>query len=63
MPLYEYECSQHKIIEIQQSINDPELSECPLCRKESNVHTCVKKLISLSSFHLMGDGWAKDSYK
>ena len=62
MPIYEYECEIHKIIEVHQSISDPSLDECPLCRKEKNIHSTIKKLISACSFHLSGDGWAKDNY-
>lgn len=61
MPLYEYECDIHKTIEVQQSMSDPPLMECPLCQKD-NIHSPVKKLISISAFHLMGSGWAKDQY-
>jgi putative FmdB family regulatory protein len=63
MPLYEYECSIHKTIEVQQSINDPPLTECPLCREEKDIATPIKRIISLCSFHLLGSGWARDGYK
>ena len=62
MPFYEYECAVHKIIEVQQSINDPVLEECPICREENNICSNVKKLISLSTFHLSGGGWADSGY-
>lgn len=63
MAFYDYECEIHKVFEAQQSITEEPLTECPLCRQETNTHSPVKKLISLSSFHLVGGSWAKDNYK
>lgn len=52
MPVYEYECPAcEKVIEVQQRISDDPLSTCPECGGE------VKKLVSMSSFHLKGGGW------
>lgn len=62
MALYEYECPNHKVFEVQQSVKDEPLKLCPHCQAEG-VETPVKKLISLSSFHLIGGGWAADNYK
>jgi len=62
MPTYEYFCEHHKTIEVQQSIKDPVLEECPLCLEE-NKHTKIAKRISLSNFHLSGGGWASEGYK
>ena len=62
MPTYEYFCEHHKTIEVQQSINDPVLEECPLCL-ENNEHTSVIKQISICTFHLSGGGWADTGYK
>lgn len=62
MPVYEYECEKHKIIEVQQTISDPILEECPLCRQETDTCSPVKKLISVCNFHLIGGGWAKTGY-
>jgi putative FmdB family regulatory protein len=57
MPVYEYECPQcDKIFEVQQRMTDDPLSTCPECGGE------VKKLISMSSFHLKGGGWYADGY-
>ena len=57
MPVYEYECVQcQKVHEVQQKITDPPLATCPECGGE------VKKLISMSSFHLKGGGWYADGY-
>lgn len=61
MPTYEYLCPIHQTIEVQQSINEPILEECPQCLAEDK-HTPVKKLISISAFHLAGSGWSKDNY-
>lgn len=107
MPTYCYFCPIHNEFEIQQSINDPPLNECPQCVADFNLeyicnecgahwlitnnlnnineltksdNNCVncnnsnikspinsrfikpKKLISLTSFVLVGQGWAKDNY-
>jgi len=57
MPVYEYECPQcEKVLEVQQRMTDDPLSTCPDCGGE------VKKLISMSSFHLKGGGWYADGY-
>lgn len=56
--IYEFECIQClNKIEIIQKIKDPP----PLCSRCSAT-TPMKKLISLSSFQLLGEGWAKDLY-
>jgi putative FmdB family regulatory protein len=59
--IYEYECPVHQIFEIEQTISESPLQECPMCRK-NDISSPVKKLISLSSFHLAGAGWARDNY-
>ena len=57
MPVYEYECPAcEKVIVVQQRISDDPLSTCPECGGE------VKKLVSMSSFHLKGGGWYSDGY-
>lgn len=57
MPVYEYECPAcEKVFEVQQRISDDPLSACPDCDGE------VKKLVSMSSFHLKGGGWYSDGY-
>lgn len=59
MPIYEYECFECKNIEeVFQEKFYPFTHEvlCSKCGKQ------MKKLISRSSFHLKGDGWAKDNY-
>lgn len=61
MPTYDYFCEIHKEFEIEHSMNE-EITECPLCKKEG-VSSTVKKLISLSTFHLKGGGWANENYK
>lgn len=62
MPTYLYECPVHKEFEVQQSIKDPPLQECPTCKKEGLKSAPPKKLIGLSSFILKGGCWAKDKY-
>jgi len=61
MPLYEYCCPIHNIFDVQQKITDEPLILCPHCQ-ENNIETPIKKLISISSFHLAGQGWARDNY-
>jgi putative FmdB family regulatory protein len=57
MPVYEYECPTcEKVFEVQQRMSDDPLSSCPDCGGD------VKKLVSMSSFHLKGGGWYSDGY-
>jgi putative FmdB family regulatory protein len=58
MPIYEYACEkcEHEF-EVEQRITDAPLKTCPKCRSRR-----VKKLISLTSFVLKGDGWFSDLY-
>lgn len=60
--IYEYECPKHGVFEVQQKITDEPLLFCPHCQEEG-LETPIKKLISMSNFHLMGGGWAKDNYR
>lgn len=57
MPIYEYKCSScQKIFEVFQRITEDPLTSCPDC------HGSVKKLVSMSAFHLKGGGWYADGY-
>lgn len=56
MPTYEYECSKGHRFEFEQSIHDPALKRCRVCRSK------VQRLISASSFILKGGGWYSDGY-
>jgi len=57
MPVYEYECNEcGKSFEIQQRMADGPLTNCPDC------DGALKKLMSMSSFHLKGGGWYADGY-
>ena len=60
--LYEYECKICGVFEYSQSLKDPPLEECPTCKEKGMQSDPPKKLISLSSFQLVGSGWARDSY-
>lgn len=53
MPIYEYECEAcgHTFEKIQKFSDEP-LEKCPKCKKNK-----LKKLVSVSSFHLKGPGW------
>jgi putative FmdB family regulatory protein len=56
MPTYEYECSKGHRFEIEQSMRDPALKRCKICRSKA------QRLISASSFILKGGGWYSDGY-
>jgi putative FmdB family regulatory protein len=57
MPIYEYECLKcGKTTEAMQKISDPPVAECCHCKGE------VRKLISMSTFHLKGSGWYVTDY-
>lgn len=58
--LYQYQCTKCSFtFEQMQPVADrdhPTLQACSRCRGE------VKRLIVPCSFHLKGEGWAKDGY-
>ena len=57
MPIYEYECSKcGKTSEVMQRFSDPPLKECAHC------HGKLRKLVSMSTFHLKGSGWYTTDY-
>lgn len=57
MPIYEYECERcGRITEVLQGFNDPPLRRCKYCSGK------VNRIISLSSFQLMGTGWYATDY-
>lgn len=60
--IYEYECNNCGIFEAIQKITDPQLSECPKCRELNRDSDPPKRLISLTSFQLLGGGWSDDNY-
>ena len=56
MPMYEYFCENCELeTEHLQNIND----SAPRCEICGHV---LKKMISLSTFFLIGTGWSKDGY-
>jgi putative FmdB family regulatory protein len=61
MPTYTYQCEVHGEFETSHSIKE-ELEECPQCQAEGLPVNKPKRLISLTSFILVGSGWAKDNY-
>jgi len=62
MPYYDYVCETcNTEFEVQQSIKDPPLEQCPHCL-EKDVKSVPKRLISKSNFILIGGCWAKDKY-
>lgn len=55
MPVYEFECScGHQSEELVKVGTSTMI--CPICGNP------MRKLISMSSFHLKGSGWAFDNY-
>ncbi len=59
MPIYEYACeSCGNRFDRLQRLNDPDPDACPACGRPD-----VRRLISLSSFHLKGSGWYVTDYK
>ena len=57
MPIYEYECVKcGKTTEAMQRFSDAPLTECCNCHGE------LRKLISMSTFHLKGSGWYTTDY-
>jgi putative FmdB family regulatory protein len=56
MPTYEYECSRGHQFEVVQSMTDPPLKRCRVCRAKA------RRLISATGFILKGGGWYADGY-
>lgn len=57
MPIYEYECLKcGKTTEAMQKFSDAPLTACSQCSGE------LRKLISMSTFHLKGSGWYTTDY-
>jgi len=57
MPIYEYECTKcGRTTEAMQRFSDAPLTECNECHGE------LRKLISMSTFHLKGSGWYTTDY-
>ena len=56
MPIYEYLCEKCGEFEVTQKITAQRLDVCPTCGQE------VKKLISNSTFKLVGTGWYLTDY-
>lgn len=58
MPIYEYECEEcGDIFSKKQDILDDTIPKCPKCKGK------VKKLVSKSSFILIGEGFYVNDYK
>ena len=58
MPIYEYLCAScgYQFEEVQK-FNEPPVEECPDCGQNSS-----RRQVSMSAFHLKGEGWYKDGY-
>lgn len=61
MPIYEYQCEECGVFEVEQKIADAPLTQCPECEKKGASHP-VQRIISASAFHLKGGGWYKSDY-
>ena len=55
MPIYDYECKKCK--RIFEKWSTEKNIKCPYCNSKQ-----IKKIISMTSFQLKGDGWFKDGY-
>jgi putative FmdB family regulatory protein len=59
MPIYEYRCDACGFQkEHLQKMNDPQLTPCPGCGKES-----YSKQLSAAGFQLKGNGWYATDFK
>ena len=59
MITYEYSCEPCKHTwEEEQKINDPKITTCPKCKKE----TAVRLVSGGTGFTLNGSGWFRDGY-
>lgn len=57
MPIYEYQCKNcGKVFEVFQGMTDSPVKTCRFCKG------AVKRLISMSTFHLKGSGWYATDY-
>jgi putative FmdB family regulatory protein len=57
MPIYEYQCRKClKAFEAVQKVSDPELKSCKFCKGP------VKRMMSVTTFHLKGSGWYVTDY-
>jgi putative FmdB family regulatory protein len=57
MPIYEYKCKKcGKEFELFQGISAPAAKYCKFCKGS------VRKMMSLSTFHLKGSGWSATDY-
>ncbi len=57
MPIYEYQCRKcGKAFEVVQRISEPEVKSCQFCKGP------VKRLMSVTTFHLKGSGWYVTDY-
>lgn len=57
MPIYEYECTKcGRTTEAMQRFSDAPLTQCEDCQGE------LRRLISMSTFHLKGSGWYTTDY-
>lgn len=58
MPIYEYQCTKCGCrVEEMQKITDESLQTCPSCKGP------LRRLMSLTSFQLKGNGWYATDYK
>jgi putative FmdB family regulatory protein len=58
VPIYEYQCTNCGCtLEAMQKITDEPLKKCPSCKGQ------LRRLMSLTSFQLKGNGWYATDYK
>jgi putative FmdB family regulatory protein len=61
MPIYEYECPLCGTFEVMHGASEKPLKKKPDC-KEGKCPCAAKRLVSASSFKLVGSGWYKTDY-
>ena len=59
MPIYEYKCSSCGFQkEYLQKVNDPLMTVCPECRKQT-----FSKMLTAAGFQLKGSGWYATDFR
>lgn len=61
MPIYEYECPKCGKFDVMQGINEKPLKAKPDCTAKDCPKKAVK-IMSSTSFQLVGSGWYKSDY-
>ncbi len=70
MPFYVYKCIVcHEVFETEQKINDPVLTDCPICLTKPYSDSMgpqngvLKRILQPTSTHFKGSGFYETDYK